>query len=1673
MFFKKLEIVGFKSFMNKTILNFEPGITAVVGPNGCGKCVTGSSRICLADGSQMTIKELVDSAFEKGLRTEVLEDGAVAYAGSPDVSVLSLNPQTLKIEPKPVYAFVKRTAPEYLLRINTRSGREVITTHYHPFFSIKDAGLISLTAEQLQCGVKIALPRTLQPQRANSVLDLFSVLRRFEREDLMYVAYSEDVSEFLRSVKSRYKSLSEMSDSSGVDYQAIKSALDGQAMNVSHFMDLLQRNNIASVPDFVTKLKSRSSGEITLPRNMDNSLARFLGYLFAEGRTTKGSQVWFVNEDTAVVDDFTRCARASFGVEAKSFDYKKGTKDVIIFSQALCQFLEKAFEFGIESSSGEKRVPPQIFSGDSEIIASFLSALFEGDGYVSVNRKGSGNYFEYATASKALAEGVSSLLLRLGVFSVIRKKSKAATNTKLKIKRDYYSVYVYGMENIGKLAELLHFAGKKSLALDAMKLLSGSGVNPNLDLIPEVNKVFRMLVKLSGVKVKRLKKISPRLVSYYEDRCLPSRQGLREALSVIAEHGQLNGLAQSIFDYLKTLTNSDIYWDEVVSIKKVYSEKWVYDLSIEGNHNFIAQDIVVHNSNIFDSIRWVLGEQSEKALRGSQMVDVIFNGTDNYPPLGMAEVSLTFDNEKRHFPLEQDDVVITRRIFRSGENEYLLNKTQVRLKDIMDLLMGTGIGAESYSIVAQGKIDLILSSKPEDRRVIFDEASGITKYKSQKREALRKLDETEQNLLRLNDIIIEVKRSISHLERQANKARRYKEVFEELKSKELRLAVLQRKKLLQEKEALAGTLCAARAEEEALLGDIAEEETKLMQYNEDFRGCEQKISDLQSEIVNCENLILRNKQQVNFNRERIIEARDSRKYTGEQILKARNRLSIDEEKLSGMKEERSLVENNIREKTALLDAKEAELHSLVESIRVSLEGISRAKKDILETAARMSQAKNLVIDLTSKEQVFMARKKRLDIEKAKVCEEKSGIEGNLQAMLTDLRQVEAVLADLSRQAADVKTELDRENVSLDRIKTELEDLQRAKLTLQSQKEFLQQLKVQYDGIDTMFNALIYLDKPLPGKAGGLIVKFAETGPEAVPEIQGMQGFNCKRAGEAKPIDLDARNVDEKIGQVEENIRALSTVKTTTESRVGALIQAFTDLQKKEKDQEMALAHRRTVLQTVQEQFDKIKNEEEVIFLELSDVEGELVSLKEKLTGAHGSLAELENFHKTRENLVHTEQEKVDAAGNAKETVIVVIASTKAELESLHKRAASEQGTLKALEETCQQDRVNIAGLEKQVQESFDKEKSFELEIARLEDANVRTVEETHLQRQKLLEARNKCQDLSSGIEDIVRNIEEKKKSAGAYKDTIYGLQMKEKDVDFKAVGIGDRIMQAYKVDLSVISLTAETGIKEPAAAGLPSEECRPAAETVSPEAQEETQSPPVAAVPGESEDILAPEIKQLKERLESYGTVNLVAIEEYEELKKRYDFLNQQQNDLVTSRDSLQSVIQKINRNTRKMFLETFERVREEFKNYFRLLFNGGDAQLFLVDEQNPLESGIEIICRPPGKKLQNVLLLSGGEKSMAAIALIFAIFKVKPAPFCILDEIDAALDESNVDRFGRMLLDFKGYSQFIVVTHNKKTIANADVMYGITMQESGISKIVSVKFGAQKQQEKQELVPA
>jgi chromosome segregation protein len=445
-----------------------------------------------------------------------------------------------------------------------------------------------------------------------------------------------------------------------------------------------------------------------------------------------------------------------------------------------------------------------------------------------------------------------------------------------------------------------------------------------------------------------------------------------------------------------------------------------------------------------------------------------------------------------------------------------------------------------------------------------------------------------------------------------------------------------------------------------------------------------------------------------------------------------------------------------------------------------------------------------------------------------------------------------------------------------------------------------------------------------------------------------------------------------------------------------------------------------------EQFNKIREEEDLIVLDLTEVQKELGVLEGNIKTAQAQLADLSNSQRMSEDSILREEENISLNSKLREDLLVVITQVRTELESLHKRIVSDEATLRLLEETFSHDKDNFDNIQRQIQESLNKTGSMESEIKECKERLADFEKSIEEKREALKVAEARYQEFSSGAEDVVLKVEKDRKELDNLKKRLHELQMQDKEIEYKYNTLKERMLQAYKIDLDAVE--------------VPSEEI--------------------------GRQALFAEIEALKGKLDSYGTVNLVAIEEYDELKKRYDFLIQQQADLSQAKDALHQAILKINRTTKQMFMETFEKVRVEFRNYFRLLFNGGDAQVYLVDESDPLESGIEIICRPPGKKLQNVLLLSGGEKSMSAIALIFAIFKVKPSPFCILDEIDAALDEANVDRFARALTEFSQNSQFIVITHNKKTIINADVMYGITMEQSGISKIVSVKFAKEKDKE-------
>ena len=1738
MYFKSLELIGFKSFAEKTKLNFEPGVTAVVGPNGCGKCLSGSSKVCLADGSQITIKELVDSHFVTASDIEKFDDGCAAYPDKEATFVLSLNPQTLKIEPKPVSAFIRRESPEYLLKVKTRAGRTVTTTHYHPFFSIKDGTLITLDADQLKVGTRISSPRALRTEKKSGKLDLFNIFKKFIAEDSVYLPYSEELACIVHSIKEKYASLVEMSGASGVRHLALKSFFDGQSMNIVNFTKLLETNGITEVPGSVSSVKSSGTGSFTLPREMNTDIARFLGYMISEGRTTKSDQIWFVNEDEDVVRDFISSAKKGFGVEAKTFSYKKCAKDVLIFSHALCRFMERAFEFKVEGLSKDKVIPPQIFSAGDDVIGAFLSALYEGDGYISIDRPSDKlPYFEYATASRSLAEGVSSLLLRLGIISLIRQKRKCASNTVLRTKRTYYSVYVYGLDNVKKLAGHLSLVSRKRDKVEKIKSLQYK-TNPNLDVIPEVNGLFKTLVKLSGVKVKRLKKISPKLVSYYENRCMPSPRGLREALNIVAEHGHVEGPARAIFEYLTAFCGSDIYWDEIVGIEKVKPEEWVYDLTVQGNHNFIAQDFIVHNSNVADSIRWVLGEQSAKSLRASSMQDVIFNGTDNKEPINYAEVSLTFDNQGRTLPIDYDEVIITRRIFRSGDTEYLLNKTPVRLKDISELLMGTGIGTESYSIIEQGKMDLILSSRPEDRRYIFEEASGITKYKSKKKEALRKLEQTEQNLLRINDIIQEVKRQISSIERQARKAEKYKIDFDKAKELEMKFSSSEYKNLKTREATFAVESGDAKARERDLDSEVKEMALKIANYRQSLDEVNQKILEVRNSVTETSGSLDMNNQKIGTDKERIEEAKSFREGLKKEISSMSEKIALARETVEGLRAEFQTISAAKATKEKAVLEKELLVENILKEVEDTELRVKTCKVKMVDDLAKETRIKNELIKIGADLQNRKMRQRRLSIEKDNVTKELSSIEESLKAVVSEYAAAETnVLAMQNELGTKKKLGEDSKKRVKELAESVAKDENRI-AALRSKIETLADIVKKHEGftraVQSILSEALRPGSALSGIAGVLadVVKVERGYEEAVSALLGpdaqviiahtdldvdcaIEHLKTNKLGKATFVSLETlKRINNSRKDVVGTGKDLRPVRefVSTEDKYGAILDHFfadaylcesedsikgrsvsgsevlvtrsgliydngrisggsgpdadeslligraerltylraelDHLEKaaaalkeesiKEADtsrslegemasldaelrtKEVELSGIRMKKEGYEESAAKIGEEFALLVSELSEADETLNDLTRRGESLNAELNDIEKERSSSQSFIEESQTLVLSKKSEREKASLEAATLKAQLQSQAKDEEGARNNLKNQESLLFEFEETLYARESAVKESAERAKSLEEEILKLtadNDALSIALKEFNAKCAGFEAVKAEMQDKFS-IEEL--QLEEKERSLESLRNQVRDLDVKLTELNYKKTNLKDRIFQTYKIDLEVTHIDVEENTDWEALKTL---------------------------------------LAELKERLEKMGPVNLVAIDEHKELEERYSFLVHQQEDLLNAKDSLHKAIQKINKTTKDLFLDAFGKIQVEFKSFFRMLFGGGQAELVLIDEQDILESGIEIVVRPPGKKLQNIMLLSGGEKAMTAIALLFAIFKVKPSPFCVLDEIDAPLDESNVLRFSNVLKDFLKISQFIIITHNKRTIELADIMYGITMQERGVSKIVSVKF--------------
>ena len=1150
-------------------------------------------------------------------------------------------------------------------------------------------------------------------------------------------------------------------------------------------------------------------------------------------------------------------------------------------------------------------------------------------------------------------------------------------------------------------------------------------------------------------------------------------------------------------------------------------------------------------SNIVDAIKWVLGEQSTKSMRSTSMQDVIFNGTEKYDPVSLAEVSLTLSNEDRALPVDYDEVTITRRIYRSGESEYILNKTPVRLMDIRNLLMGTGIGTSSYSIVEQGRMDMILSSKPEDRRYVFEEASGITRYKAQKREALIKLEKTRDNLLRINDIIREVERQINSIERKARKAERYKARFDELKGLEIKLSVKKYRALGTDDSSLAEENRKLKEAIDELARKAEELAGKLLNSREEFNSVTEDLNMSQNDVMRLSTDIDKNTHTIAVNRERVEEFRKQVERLDWEIEQATERKDKMSERLSELEAKFSDVRKRREKKDGSFRAAEENINALsciVENFSHELK-INREKT--VDVVSEQTRAKNVLIRAGADIQNSISREKRLKLELLGVVEEKARVEDRLKAFESEMGEAGKEMEAKREEHRVFSEEYSAKQRELAVLFSERSGMEKKLNEIRPRREFLEKLileregmgesvkdimknseagnplffgvigilsemisvndnyeeslravigeaaySVVVDNIDTARSIMGYLaehtmesvsflilddiarflvssdggheNDGLKGISGVMVssspeaetlkmffkdILVASSADEARSYLEGAQADGRKVIGEKGEVYrkgfIRSRNYSAKESvplfgrkekaaemaaeenEISERIASLEIVIIRIEEWFSGAVSVKERLERELRDVQARFSDVLSRKSSVKEKLDSVVQEISVLNVEMEEEAESLKTLHEEKQRLEEEISAIDDSCRQLQVSIDKAQETIKENSLRREETLFCMSDLKAELSGLRKDEEN-------LADNLERERSVFARIDSEVEEKRSRISESGERIRVLEEETV-SLEKSNQESGVLLARRNeeisgkkeRKDALARDVESLSDTLSSSESELEAMRDKARDVNIMKKEIEYKRASISEKIIDTYKVDISAVG---------------------------------------IEIAPDTNWDEVSTAVEGLKAQLEKMGDVSLGAMEEHKQLEERFLFLTKQRDDLESSRQQLLDAIQKINKTTRKKFMDSFEAIKKEFNDYFRMLFNGGKADLVLEDERDVLESGIDIIVRPPGKKLHNIMQLSGGEKAMTAIALIFAIFKVNPSPFCVLDEIDAPLDESNVVRFCRVLQEFLKLSQFVIVTHNRMTIQLADVLYGITMQEKGVSKMVSVKFGEEKE---------
>jgi len=1144
-------------------------------------------------------------------------------------------------------------------------------------------------------------------------------------------------------------------------------------------------------------------------------------------------------------------------------------------------------------------------------------------------------------------------------------------------------------------------------------------------------------------------------------------------------------------------------------------------------------------SNITDAVRWVLGEQSAKVLRGNKMEDLIFSGTDRRKQLGMAEVSLTFDNGEGNLPIEYGEVIVKRRVYRSGESEYLINNNPCKLREIKDLFMDTGIGIDGYSIIGQGKIDSILNSKSEDRRKLFEEAAGIVKYKTRKENTGKKLDNTNKNILRVEDILDELETRIGPLKDEAEKAKKYEEYYGELKGLEISL-------FMEEIDRINEKTKANRDKLEAVQDNIASLKLKKSELVNELGETESLLESLRAELKEDEKKLFNaNEKRNQLNYEIDLIAEKKRSATKEQI-KLENQMTEYGEERKRLESEldakknlmRDSVENKIRLEKDIFE-EEVKIKEVAKKLIVEKEQLQKNKSKIFDNFNKSSELKSELARLDSYEKSGKKRMIRLD-------EETIEIEKSVSSSIAKKERLEAELSGLEKRrikGADKQTLLEEvveNNKNLENTKKiTISDIEGKLKTLKEKRNFYKKMIANYEGFNSSVKNSLKalrgsgLEKHLEGTVSD-IIKVDKIYEVALETALGYssQHIICDTVDSARKIitfakqektgritllpmsDVRARRNSGKsimqddgiVGRAEELIDYDNKFENIVSFLLGNILivrdssTAARLLKKGYKGSRLItldgevfnpggtitggsvkvrsaglLSRKRIFEETSKEiikyekvlkeetnKFDKLMKEKILSERKFSENENEINKIEREIEKTNESLRALIIYMQTlkdKQAILNNELKDIQAEANHLQDRRLSIAEKLKEIEeqSMNQERSTEESEKSEKELVNTMDELKDSLNEKRVEHAIllEKNKSAESEILRVSlaienmEADVQghgsqvkellnkvvhyegemsakekilnelalTIKELEIKNEKNGMAIEENSALARGAQEQLERIDE---NVFNEKEKYHKLEMADTRNQMNYDHFIKQLWEVYQLSY-IEAVERRIGIT--------------------------------------NRSQMVKRINILKSEIELLGEINKSSINEYDEVLRRYEFLSKQKCDLMEAKETLEDLIVKLEEKMIKIFKEEIKEINSNFDKTFNQLFNGGRAEIIFEDTDDILNSHIDIYAEPPGKKLQNLNLLSGGEKSLTAIAMLFAILMKKPSPFCVLDEIEAALDDVNVYKFASFLKKFTGNSQFILITHRKGTMEIADVLYGVTMEEKGISKIVSLEI--------------